>query len=164
MTPIDPTSLARLYREHAPALRLYARQWGVGGDDFVQDAFVRLAQISPPPEAALPWLYRVVRNAALTAHRGAARRRRREQHASAAEAWFGDAERRLDAGEATRLLAELPLEQREVIVARIWGGLTFEEIAGLVGCSPATAQRRYQAGLAQLHERLEGRCTPTRKT
>ena len=35
----------------------------------------------------------------------------------------------IDAGEATRLLAELPLELREVIVARLWGGLTFEEVA-----------------------------------
>jgi RNA polymerase sigma-70 factor (ECF subfamily) len=49
----------------------------------------------------------------------------------------------------------LPLEQREVVVARIWGGLTFEEVARLAGCSLPTAQRRYQAGLAVLRERLD---------
>jgi RNA polymerase sigma-70 factor (ECF subfamily) len=58
------------------------------------------------------------------------------------------------------MLAELASELREVIVARLWGGLTFAEIAELVGCSLATAQRRYQAGLNELKERLEGQWIP----
>jgi RNA polymerase sigma-70 factor (ECF subfamily) len=159
MPRIAPDELGRLYREHGGALRLYARQWPAGGEDLVQDAFVRLAQQSPPPEQVLPWLYRVVRNGALAAARGETRRRRREDRVSAAEAWFAAAEDRLDGREATRLLADLPLEQREAIVARIWGGLTFEEVARLVGCSLPTAHRRYQAGLAALRERLDNRCT-----
>jgi RNA polymerase sigma-70 factor (ECF subfamily) len=158
---IAPEELGRLYREYAPALRLYARQWPGGDEDLVQDAFVKLAQQSPAPEQALPWLYRVVRNGALAAGRGAARRRRRQDKVSAAEAWFAAADDRLDGREAMRLLAELPLEQREVVVARIWGGLTFEEVARLAGCSLPTAHRRYQAGLAALRERLEGPWTPT---
>jgi len=161
--PLDPTVLGRLYRQHAPALRLYARQWG-GGEDLVHEAFVRLAQQEPPPGQALPWLYRVVRNEALAGHRSAARRRRREQGASAPEAWFSAAEDRVDGAEATRLLGELPLESREVIVARLWGGLTFEEVARLVGCPLPTVHRRYHAGLARLRERLEGRWTPTPTT
>lgn len=156
MQAIDPTVLGRLYREHAPALRLYARQWGDSGEDLVQEAFVRLAQQTPAPEQVLPWLYRVVRNAALMAQRSAARRRQREQRVSKPEAWFTATEDRLDADEATRLLAELPLELREVIITRLWGGLKYEDIARLVGCSLPTAHRRYQMGLAQLHERLEG--------
>src|SRR5690348_6589341 len=156
MQAIDPTVLGRLYREHAPALRLYARQWGDSGEDLVQEAFVRLAQQTPAPEQVLPWLYRVVRNAALMAQRSAARRRQREHRVSKPEAWFTTTEDRLDADEATRLLAELPLELREVIITRLWGGLTFDDIARLVGCSLPTAHRRYQMGLARLHERLEG--------
>jgi RNA polymerase sigma-70 factor (ECF subfamily) len=153
--------LARLYRQHAPALRLYARQWGDGADDLVQDAFVRLAQQAPPPERVLPWLYCVVRNQAHADHRSAVRRRRREATVGAAEAWFTAVDDHLDAREATRRLAELPLEMREVIVARLWGGLTFDEVARLVGCSLPTAHRRYQAGLVALRERLEGRWTQT---
>lgn len=157
MRSMEPTVLGQLFRHHAPALRLYARQWGESGEDLVQEAFVRLAQQTPPPEQILPWLYRVVRNAALMAQRTAARRRQREQRASKPEAWFTTTEDRLDAGEATRLLAEMPLEVREVIVARVWGGLTFEDIARLVGCSLPTAHRRYQTGLIQMRERLEGK-------
>jgi RNA polymerase sigma-70 factor (ECF subfamily) len=154
MPPIEPTVLGQLYRKHAAALRLFARQWGGGGEDLVQNAFVRLAQQSPPPERVLPWLYSVVRNEALTAQRSAARRRRREVRAGAAEAWFSPSDDYLDANEAARLLAELPLDLREVIVARLWGGLTFEDTATLVGCSLPTAHRRYHSGLAQLRERL----------
>ena len=112
----------------------------------------------------MPWLYRVVRNAALAACRADARRLKREAAASVAEAWFRSADDRIDAQGAARLLAELPLDEREVVVARVWGGLTFEEIARLVGCSLPTAHRRYQAGLSELQRRLSGRWTRTPKT
>ncbi len=167
MPRIAPEELGRLYREHARALRLYARQWPAGDEDLVQDAFIKLAQQSPPPEQVLAWLYRVVRNGALTAGRGEARRRRRQDRASAPEAWFAATEDHLDGREATRLMADLPLDLREVIVARIWGGLTFEEVARLAGCSLPTAHRRYQAGLAALRERFDSPWTqtpPARKT
>jgi RNA polymerase sigma factor (sigma-70 family) len=155
MPRIGPEELGRLYREHAPALRLYVQQWSMGAEDLVQDAFIKLAQQAPAPDRVLPWLYRVVRNGVLAAGRGQARRRRRENRASAAEAWFAATDDCIDGREATRLLAELPLDQREVVVARIWGGLTFEEVARLVGCSLPTAHRRYQDALAVLRERLE---------
>jgi RNA polymerase sigma factor (sigma-70 family) len=160
MRPLEPEALGYLYRRYAPALRLYARQWPGGDDDLVHEAFVQLAGQCPPPENVLPWLYRVVRNAAFAAGRATNRRKRREAGVSAPEAWFEAADDRLDAREAASRLAELPLEMREVIVARLWGGLTFEEVARLVGSSLPTAHRRFQAGLAELRARLEGRWTP----
>jgi RNA polymerase sigma-70 factor (ECF subfamily) len=159
MTSMAPEILGRLYRQHAPALRLYARQWPGSGEDYVQDAFVKLARQSPPPARVLSWLYSVVRNTARAAGRAAARRRRREGHASTPEAWFAAVDDQLNAQDAARLLEALPLDLREVIVARIWGGLTFEEIAELVGCALPTAHRRYQTGLNELRERLDGRWT-----
>jgi RNA polymerase sigma-70 factor (ECF subfamily) len=161
MPSIDPDVLGRLYRQHAPALRLYAQQWPIHGDDVVQDAFVKLARQSPPPKQIVAWLYQVVRNAAIGAERASARRRRREGVASAPEAWFEPIDVRLDAQDAVAQLAKLPLELREVIVAKIWGGLTFEQLAELVGGSVATVHRRYQAGLVQLNERLNGQWTRT---
>jgi RNA polymerase sigma factor (sigma-70 family) len=155
MPSVEPEVLGRLYLQHAPALRLYARQWPGSGEDLVQEAFVKLAQQSPPPERVLPWLYRVVRNAALSANRTALRRRRREGKASNPEAWFASVDDQLDAQVAAQRLAGLALELREVVVARLWGGLTFEEIAQLVGCSLPTAHRRYQTALAELRERLK---------
>ncbi len=155
MSRIGPELLGRLFDEHAAALVVYARQWSSRPEDLVQDAFVALARQRVLPERVVPWLYRVVRNGAIAAARGDRRRQRREALASGPEEWFAVADDRIDAADATRLLAELELETREVIVARLWGGLTFDEIARLQGCSLTTAHRRYQAGLARLQERLE---------
>jgi RNA polymerase sigma-70 factor (ECF subfamily) len=166
MAALEPDMLGRLYREHAPALRLYARQWPVCGEDIVHDAFVKLAQQPAAPLQILPWLYAVVRNMAFATHRAASRRRGREGYVSSQEAWFSAVDDQLDAKRATGALGGLELELREVIVARIWGGLTFEEIAQLVGCSLPTAHRRYQTGLAELRMRLDSQCKniPTRPT
>jgi DNA-directed RNA polymerase specialized sigma24 family protein len=44
-----------------------------------------------------------------------------------------------------------------MIIAKVWGELTFEELAELMNCSPASAYRRYVAALADLkHSVLAG--------
>jgi RNA polymerase sigma factor (sigma-70 family) len=154
MGPIGPERLGQLFDEHARALALYARQWCDDPEDVVQDAFVALARQRPLPDRVLPWLYRTVRNAAISASRRECRRSRREERVASDGLSFAEADDRIDAASASRLLEELDGETREVIVARIWGGLTFEEIARLQGCSLTTAHRRYQAGLSWLQERL----------
>ncbi len=161
MPAIDAKTLGALYRQHAPALCLFARQWSDAALDLVHDAFVQLARQSNAPDNVQAWLYCVVRNQARSGHRQATRRREREARASVSEQWFSRVDDQLDAREAVDHLAQLPLEQREVIVARLWGGLTFDEVARLVGCALPTAHRRYHAGLAALRERLEGPCKPT---
>lgn len=145
---------------HAGALVLYARQWCASAEDVVQVAFAKLAALRAPPEPALPWLYRVVRNGALSARRGEERRRRHEAEAAARRpAWFVPVDgAALDAATAAAALQGLPLEQREVLVARLWGGLTFDQIADLVGTSASSAHRLYHAGLTALRERLRVPC------
>ncbi|MFI5454751.1 MAG: RNA polymerase sigma factor [Isosphaerales bacterium] len=166
MERIGPDILGRLFDEHAGALLLFARQWCDAPDDIVQDAFVALARQKAMPERVVPWLYRVVRNGAISAARQLRRRRRREERvagkeAARGESWFAATDDRIDAEHASRLLADLDRETREIIVARLWGGLTFEEIAHLQGCSLSTAHRRYQDGLTRLQARLEKRWTAT---
>jgi RNA polymerase sigma factor (sigma-70 family) len=153
--------LGRLLDRHADALALYARQWCEVPEDVVQDAFVKLAAQRRPPDDPAAWLFRVVRNGAINAA-VAARRRRRHEAAAAAEmpGWFapepgGGA---IDPESAEAELRALPIEQREVIVARLWGGLTFEQIAELAGCSSSTAHRLYQSGLTTLRGRLGVPC------
>jgi RNA polymerase sigma-70 factor (ECF subfamily) len=155
-----PELLGRLFDEHANALALYARQWCDTPEDVVQDAFVSLARQRVLPGRVVPWLYTVVRHAAIDVSRRARRLRRLQQRAASgasdggAESWFESADDRIDAARASELLAGLDVESREAIVARVWGGLTFEEIARLQGCSLTTAHRRYHDGLARLQERL----------
>ena len=55
-----------------------------------------------------------------------------------------------------RCLTTLPVEQREVIVLKIWHEYTFEEIGTLLGVSPNTAAGRYRYGLQKLRASLKG--------
>ncbi|MBX9622651.1 MAG: sigma-70 family RNA polymerase sigma factor, partial [Gemmataceae bacterium] len=65
---------------------------------------------------------------------------------------------------AARALKILPAETREIVVAHLWGGLTFEQIARAVGSSAATCYRRYAAGLAALRQLLGAECPATTNT
>ena len=157
MDSIGPELLAQLVGRYQPALVLYARQWCDCADDVVQEAFLQLVQQRHAPDRPVAWLYRVVRNRAISAGRAA---RRREKHEAAAaerkNAWFLPAtESSLSAAAMQEALASLPSDQKEVIIARLWGGLSFDEIAEVTGLSRSTAHRIYGAGLAALRERLE---------
>ncbi len=150
--------LAELIDRHAAALALFARQWCAVPDDVVQDAFCRYVVQSPPPNDPAAWLFRVVRNLAMDAGKAERRRRAREGRVAKAE-WFAEREiDGLDAEAAVAALEALPAEPREVIVARLWGGLTLEQVAAATGCSVSTAHRRYETGIAMLRERLGVAC------
>ena len=56
-------------------------------------------------------------------------------------------------------LAKIPLKFREVITLKIWGELTFAEIAETLGLSPNTAASRYRYGLETLRTRLDASIT-----
>src|SRR5262249_8741668 len=98
---------------------------------------------------------------------GRSERRRRQHEARAAEqapAWFVEHQTALpDAESVTAALQALPLEQREIIVAHLWGGLTFQEIGTVAGLSSSTAHRWYLAGLSALRERLGVSCPSPRR-
>jgi RNA polymerase sigma-70 factor (ECF subfamily) len=101
----------------------------------------------------------VVRNGAISAGRGDRRRQKHETAAAQARGWFAPAEKPgLDADAAATALRGLPIEQREIIVAHLWGGRTFEQIAELTGLSSSTAHRWYLEGLSALRERLGVPC------
>lgn len=159
----SPEKLGALLSQHAGPLALYARQWCLRPDDVVQEAFLKLTQQPRVPDDPAAWLYRVVRNAARTVWRSESRRRRREQAvAEERAAWFtSDAETRLDADAAVAALETLDDELRETVTAHLWGGLTFEQIAGVMDTSASTAHRRYEQGLRQLRARLERPCLKT---
>jgi RNA polymerase sigma-70 factor (ECF subfamily) len=53
-------------------------------------------------------------------------------------------------------LAELPSEQREVIILRLKGEMKFKEIAKLQGVSVNTIQGRCRYGLNKLRSILDG--------
>ena len=60
------------------------------------------------------------------------------------------------AGILTDALAQIPAEQREVIVLHLNGGLKFKEIAEMRGTSTSTIQGRYRYGLEKLRTIVDG--------
>jgi RNA polymerase sigma-70 factor (ECF subfamily) len=158
---VTPELLGRLLDEQGGALALYAAQWSDAPDDCVQEALIELAAQPRVPASPVAWLFRVVRNRAISQFRSARRRERREQLAFRLRPKDGEQDEPLAADELAAAIESLPDELREVVVARTWGGLNFEQIAELAGCSTSTAHRRYEAGLIALREKLELSC-PTK--
>ena len=93
-----------------------------------------------------------VRTAALDARRSERRRKARDATVMERAALFessGDEDvARKEA--VAHALAELPDEQREAVVLKVWGGLTFAEIAQSVGAPLNTVAARYRYGLEKL--------------
>jgi len=153
------------YRELAPRLLLFARQWVPGAadaEDVVQTAFVKFWRRQPDAQREhYPLLYAAVRSSALDLLRGTERRVRREAEPAVTvlreDATFFDCtvEQREDAALIEAALRELPAEQREVLVLRIWGGLTFAEIAATLGASINTVASRHRYALEALRRQLK---------
>jgi RNA polymerase sigma-70 factor (ECF subfamily) len=57
-------------------------------------------------------------------------------------------------------MAQVPDEQREIIVLHLQSKLPFREIAGLQGISINTAMSRYRYGLERIRSILDGELTP----
>ena len=151
--------IADLIASHAAALALFARQWCATPEDAVQVAYCKLVRLPAPPDDPVAWLFKVVRTTAIDRGRADRRRARREAASARPERWFAESEiEGLDAEAAVAALEALPAELREVIVARLWGGMTLEQVAGVAGCSLTTAHRRFEAGIAALRERLGVTC------
>jgi RNA polymerase sigma-70 factor (ECF subfamily) len=161
MPSVDATLIADMFDRHAAALALYASQWTRLPDDCVQEALVELARQPTAPDNPAAWLYRVVRNRALNASRASRRRASHEQAAREhrGEHQFSDADP-VARAELADMLATLEAKSREIVVLRIWGRLSWQEIAGVVGGSKSSAQRNYVQALQQLRQLWEPRSCP----
>ncbi len=157
MQSVDHELLSKIIDEHGPALVLYAQQFSRTPEDVVQEALLKLMRERPVPTNVVGWMYHVVRNTAISSSRAGEARARHERHAGSQRTpWFrSTADDGIDAQVVTSRLASLPIEQREVIVLRLWSGLPFQQIADLVGLSTSTAHRRYQDGIARLRRECD---------
>jgi len=157
----DPGKWSAWLDEHAAALVLFARQWSdshAEAEDIVQDAFMRFWPKRVSVRNARAYLYACVRTAAMDRRRGAARRQRRQQAVAAmpVESLFEDTIEQAERREAIEdALDALPIEQKEVVVMKIWGELTFQDIGEALAIRPNTAASRYRYALKALRESLQ---------
>ena len=129
-------------------------------EDALQEVFVGLLRRRGRGEIEnlQAYLFQAARNQAVTIRRR--RKKRERESAAAALSWIDveacDPEAREMAIEIDRCLPRLPAEQREVMVLRLSEGLTFREIAELLGLPLNTATSRYRLGLTKLRGLLKG--------
>ena len=145
--------------DHAPKFLLFARQQArseADAQDLVQDSLVEAMQRQrndgPPPPALV---FATIRRRAIDLARSEDRRSRREQAAfdEVPECWF---DRNAEENELGPLMQNamkrLPDIYREVITLKVWGELTFAEIAAALDIPANTAASRYRYGLAELRK------------
>jgi len=153
----DRDEVRRLYDIHGRALLKYACALlhdRPEAEDVLQQVFLRLLRNGGTEISSAGYLFRAVRNRVLNHLRGRSREMPLGDEVQWLESPSGSAETALALQSALRTL---PDEQREVIVLRVWGQLTFEEVAGIVGISPNTAASRYRYGLEKLSKVWHGR-------
>lgn len=168
----DARAFEALVARHERALLRHSRalvgDWRAG-EDVVQEVFLRLAQRPPVLDADVlgdaraesavlaSWLHQVTRNLCMDAKRSEQRRRRREAEASTSEAVSGGVET-VDAADTKaaveRGLLRLPVDQREVLVLRLFDEKSYAEIAAITGRKVGTVGWLISVGMKALAEEL----------
>ena len=160
---VSPQFIDQLIKQHGAALVLFARQWCGDPDDAVQEALCDLTQLSSMPEDAVAWLYTATKRRALNQSRGDARRDRRNMLSamqSSVECWFEcEMERREEIDKLQWALEQLDPLDRQIVVTKIWGNLSFEQVAKIVEKPTTSVHRQYQAAIGKLRKTLEN-CHP----
>ena len=156
----DPAAYERAYDRYGPALfRTAVRLLGDEhqAEDAVQEVFAALVRSRRRLAGVADlkaYLFAALRHAAGRIGRGNARCRA----AGLDDAPSPEAPPRpsgLEADDLWRLADRLPAEQKDVLVLKIQGELTFREVAAVCGISPNTAASRYRYALGKLKAMLE---------
>lgn len=162
-------------RGHVSQLLLFARQQSRSpedAEDILQDALIRLARKEAAgefvggQEAWLPYVFASIRRLAVDYGRKADRRQKREDEACSAEPpedacadpWFSSSAADEELKQFMEMqLKKLPSKFSEVIVLKIWGEQTFQQIAETLEISQNTAASRYRYGIDMLRKALRSR-------
>lgn len=157
--------LEDIYRDHRRGLfglALSVVREAATAEDAVHEAFLRLAkQPAQPTGDAVAYVYKAVRNAAIDQTR---RRQVRPTPTDDTASLFttptkDDPGQRAEASETQAMLMQaidnLPADEREAVVLRSFGGLSFKQIAAATDKPLSTISSQYQRALTKLKEQLE---------
>jgi RNA polymerase sigma-70 factor (ECF subfamily) len=142
-------------RQHGPALLLFARQWSAtpsDAEDALQAGFLKFWTTRARARDEAAYLYSCVRSAALDVGRNERRQAARDRNAEPLpqSAFEPPLERLQRHARIESALNQLPGDQREVVVMKIWGELTFAQIGQALGVPLHTAASRYRIALTRL--------------
>jgi RNA polymerase sigma-70 factor (ECF subfamily) len=158
----DEAAFEELVERYTPRLRYFLRKM-LGGmqtaEDALQDVWLDALRGLPrlvEPGAFPAWIYRLARDRAFR------ELRRRRSYLPLEEFDLvddGGSVNNFSAEDAARIhhaLDALPPEHREVLVLRFIEDMTYEEIAGIVGCHLGTVRSRLHYAKRALRRVIEG--------
>jgi RNA polymerase sigma-70 factor (ECF subfamily) len=157
------SELERLYDAHAAAL--YAFLLNLTRDeadtrDLLQEVFIKIAKdekLLRGVREERAFLIRLAHNVAIDLMRRRGTRERTRDSLAEIISPFAtttDPDEETFRQQLSQALAELPPEQRVVAHLKLWGGMTFEEIAATLEIPPNTAASRYRYALDKMRDRL----------
>lgn len=155
--------LETLLKDHGATLLLFVRQWvpdASDAEDVLQEAVLKYWRSGHFVEENPKYLFACVRNAAMDFLRQNSRRKKREnrtiqeQQRCQEPSLSGPLEQENLRIQIENALGNLSVEQREVVVMKIWGELTFAEIAETLNIPSDTAASRYRYAMARLRQNL----------
>lgn len=147
------------FDEYGAALVLFARQYvhsEMDAEGVVQDAFIKLWKRGVSPDYPIKQqLYLQTKCAALDFLRSEKRRKIREEtyateNTQECHLFEAPVEKQESRAELERAITQLSDEQREVLVMKVWGELTFKEISEVLEISQGTAASRYRLAIENL--------------
>ena len=154
-----PADWRQWLNDHTSKFLLFARQKArleADAQDLVQEAVVeamgRGDGVTPPPVAlVMATIHRRAIDLARSEDRRAVRELKVQQGAT--EVWFDhEVEQREHHLVLQSAMSQLPEIYRVVVTLKVWGELTFSEIADALGIPANTAASRYRYGLEELRK------------
>lgn len=155
----DSEAFERLFRRHAAPLASMFERTGCANPvalDLVQQTFLHLHRSRndyDPQRPFRPWLYAIAMNVGRSAWREHDRlvSQLPDDEPEAPPVASTSSERAV-----RRALAQIPADQREVIVLHWYEGFTFPEVADAVNSTLASVKMKAHAGYRRLRELLGG--------
>ncbi len=162
----SPEAYAELWRRHAPAVVAFARARGSADpEDLTSEVFLtvfrRLADLTGDEGAFKAFMFTVARRRVVDELRARSRR-------PPTTPWSPDGDERCSAsaeheavaslanGEALAMLSALAPDQRDVLVLRIFGDLTVDQTAAVLGKRVGAVKALQRRGLEALRRQLPG--------
>jgi len=129
-------------------------------EDLCSKTFVKclekLGNYQPSKGSFSSWLYRIATNTVIDHYRT------QKSHANIEDAWdldsgedlLKDAENKDKFAEVEKLLKQLKPEQRDIVMLRIWSGLTYKEIAEISGKSEDNCKMIFSRAVGKMRSEV----------
>jgi RNA polymerase sigma-70 factor (ECF subfamily) len=154
----DEAALRELLSRYEKRLSsfLYRNTGGRDVEDLYQETWIRVVQHASRFDRSKrfsTWLFQIAVNLCRDWLRRKPPEPQPVRDDSAGSIGIGHAEAALD---AQRLLAQLPTEQREVLILRYYHDMTEEQVAEVLGCPRGTVKSRTHNALTRLAQIVRG--------